>query len=102
LPKQPNLIYTLYKLNPVPDEEKIDLKKRIAQAAGINPKTVERGAKNLIWMLFGVDEKDLERDPALRAFVNYKLYGDNPAPYIILDVTNEETDEEKSTDADSS
>jgi hypothetical protein len=69
----------------MPDEKKTDLKKRIAEAAGINPKTVERGARNLILMLFGVDEKELERDPALRAYVRYKLYGEDPSPYVILD-----------------
>jgi hypothetical protein len=70
---------------PEESNKKTNLKKRIAEAAGINPKTVERGAKNLILMLFGVDEKELERDPALRAYVNYKLYGDDPRPLVVLD-----------------
>ena len=67
------------------EKPKTDVKKKLAAAAGINPKTVERGAKNLIALLFGVDEKDLEQDEALRAWCRYLLTGENPAPYVILE-----------------
>jgi len=66
------------------EKPKTDVKKKLAAAAGINPKTVERGAKNLIALIFGVDEKNLEDDPALRAWCRYLLTGENPAPYVIL------------------
>lgn len=91
----PNLIYRAYKPIQVSNDEadqKTDLKKRIAEAAGVNPKTVERGAKNLIWLMFGVSEKDLESDPALRAYVRYKTFGENPSPYVVLDDEEEKKD----------
>lgn len=70
----------------MPEEPtKTDLKKRIASAAGVNEKTVERQSKNLIIELFGVSEEDLEKDPALRAYVRYVLYGEDPSPWVVLD-----------------
>jgi hypothetical protein len=67
------------------DQSKQDLKKRIASAAEVNPKTVERNAKNLLWLMVGVSEKDLENDLALRAYIRYKLFGESPEPYVILE-----------------
>jgi len=70
--------------DPESEASKAGLKKRIASAAGVNEKTVERQSKNLIALLFGVSEKDLE-DPALRAYVRYLEFDEDPAPYITLD-----------------
>jgi hypothetical protein len=77
------------------DEEKPkpDLKKRIAAAAGVNQKTVERGARNMITVLFGVSEKDLQGDIYLREFVNWLATGEKPKHVILSSDTMEEKKE---------
>lgn len=77
------------------EKPQTDLKKKLAAAAGVNAKTIERGGKNLIAVMFGVSERDLE-DPAMRAWCLYLLDGTDPSPYVILD-----KDEKKKEEKDS-
>lgn len=61
------------------------LKKKIASAAGINEKTLQRQASNLMTTLLGVSEKELQADPALRIYLRFILFGEDPGDAIVFD-----------------
>lgn len=72
-----------------PPATSAELKKKIASAAGVNEKTVERQSRNLMTLLWGVSEKELQ-DPYLRAYIRWKLFGEDPSPYIIVEKNQSE------------
>jgi hypothetical protein len=70
-----------------------NLKKRIAEAAGVNEKTLQRQASNLLVTLAGVSEEELRKDPALRMYLRYIFFGEPVDPKVI---TLEEPEKDES------
>lgn len=54
------------------------------EGKGLNYRTVRRTAEELSLVLLGVSTKELRNDPALRAYLRWKLYGESPEPWLMV------------------